>query len=235
MLNLLRLNLQFFSADTGGEGGADQTDTNQSGGTGTGTETPPGADESQSTGEPDKTFSQEDVNNIASRETKKAQEKLFKDLGIEDFKSAKEGMKKFQEWQEAQKSEADKQTEKLTNLEKSHADVESEKETYKAQINAFKAGVNADSVEDVVTLAKTLVTKETDMDAAIQQVIEKYPHFGEVKQQEEDPGKPKFSTGKHSTGGTQLSQTDFNGMTYAEKVALKQNSPEVYKSLSGQK
>lgn len=177
---LLRLDLQHFAE------GDPPTDPSSGG-----TETdPPGEG---------KTFTQDDVNNIATRESRKAQEKVFKDLGIEDFESAKEGMQKFQEWQDAQKTDADKQAEKLTNLEKSHAEIESERETYKAQINAFKAGVNADSVEDVVTLAKTLVTEETDMDAAIKQVIEKYPHFGEVKQQEGEPGTPKFSTGQHTT------------------------------------
>src|SRR5690625_6266165 len=56
----------------------------------------------------DNTFSQEDVNNIVAREAKKAQEKLLKQLGIEDFDNAKEGFQKFQEWQESQKTEAEK-------------------------------------------------------------------------------------------------------------------------------
>src|SRR5690606_39528585 len=38
-----------------------------------------------------KLFTQEDVNRIAAREAKEAQEKLLKQLGIEDFESAKEG------------------------------------------------------------------------------------------------------------------------------------------------
>src|SRR5690625_276890 len=39
-----------------------------------------------------KTFTQEDVNNIATKEARKAQEKVFKELGIEDFENAKEGL-----------------------------------------------------------------------------------------------------------------------------------------------
>lgn len=189
--DLLRLNLQHFAeGDPPADPPAgDPTPTDPPSGGNNPTDPP--------AGEPDKTFSQEDVNNIATKEARKAQEKLFKELGIEDFDNAKEGMKQFKEWQDAQKTEAEKQTEKLTNLEKSHADVQSENQTLKAQVSAVKAGVNADSVEDVVTLAKNLVSDDVDMDAAIKKVMEKYPHFaGENQEQEE--GKPSFSTGKHS-------------------------------------
>ena len=47
---------------------------------------------------PAKTFTQDDVNSVAAKEAKKAQEKLLKQLGITDFENAKEGMQKFQQW-----------------------------------------------------------------------------------------------------------------------------------------
>lgn len=148
--------------------------------------------------EPVKTFTQEDVNNIATKESRKAQEKLFKDLGIEDFEDAKEGMKKFQEWQESQKTEAEKKDEKLTNLEKEHLSIKSENELLKAQISASKQGVTPESIEDVVVLAKSLVTEEISIDKAIEMVVEKYPHFAVVQEVEEDNKIPRFSTGEHT-------------------------------------
>ncbi len=198
MLNLLRLNLQYFAADGGGAGAGgtegNQDPNNDPGGQGTegnggtGDGTPPGDD---------KSFTQEDVNNIAAKEARKAQEQVFEELGIKDFENAKEGMEKFRDWQESQKTDAEKQAEKLTNLEKDHATVSAENNTLKAQISAMKAGVNGDSVEDVVALAERLVTEDVDMDRAIQEVIKKYPHFAEA--QEENPeGKPRITPGKHS-------------------------------------
>src|SRR5690554_3519557 len=142
-------------------------------------------------------FRQEDVNNIVAKEAKKAQEKLLKQLGIDDFKSAKEGMEKFREWQESQKTEAEKQAEQLQKLQTDYNSVSEENASLKAQIAAMKAGVKADSVEDVVVLAKTLVDDETDMDSAIKKVIEKYPHFAEEKQEQ----KPSFTTGQHTKEG----------------------------------
>ena len=152
---------------------------------------------------PEKTFTQEDVNNLIKRESSKQQEKLLKELGISDFKDAKDGLSKFREWQESQKTEQEKQADRLKELETNHTATTEENTVLKAQISAMKAGVKAESVEDVVTLAKTLVNDETDMNAAIAKVVEKYPHFAqqEVAQQEEEP-KPKFSQGQYGTQQT---------------------------------
>src|SRR5690554_5439248 len=134
-----------------------------------------------------KLFTQEDVNRIAAREAKEAQEKLLKQLGIEDFESAKEGLQKFREWQEAQKTEAEKQAERLKKLEESN-------QTLKAQLAALEAGVNPDSVADVVILAKNMMSDDLDMKGAIQKVLEKYPHFKASAKEEQ---KPTFTTGEH--------------------------------------
>ncbi|EGL82098.1 hypothetical protein CathTA2_2461 [Caldalkalibacillus thermarum TA2.A1] len=188
-----RMKLQYFAE--GGEGGGqnpeggqrDQQPTDEQG-------TEQGSNQQQ---QQQNTFTQEDVNNIVAKEAKKAQEKLLKQLGIEDFNSAKEGLQKFKEWQESQKTEAEKQAERLQKLETDYQTVTSENETLKAQLSAMKAGVNPDSVEDVVTLAKNLVSDEVDMDQAIQKVLEKYPHF-KAQQEPQQEQKPTFTTGQHT-------------------------------------
>src|SRR5690606_14787496 len=95
----LPLNLQFFAED--GESG-DQAPANEQ----------PGEQNEQTGTAPEKAeekiFRQEDVNNIVAREVKKTQEKLLKELGIDDFENAKEGLQKFREWQELQKTEQEK-------------------------------------------------------------------------------------------------------------------------------
>lgn len=148
----------------------------------------------------EKVFKQEDVNNIVAKEAKKAQEKLLKQLGIEDFDSAKDGLAKFREWQESQKTEQEKQAEKLQVLEGEKTTLSEENASLKAQISAMKAGVKPDSVEDVVVLAKNLVNDDVDMDAAIKLVVEKYPQFSH--QEQENEPKPQFTTGQHQSGGS---------------------------------
>lgn len=188
----LRLDLQFFADQDGGN------DPN-GGGVPNGGDTPngdPNNTPNNQPNDPPKTFTQEDVNNIVAREAKKAQEKLLKQLGIEDFNSAKEGLQKFKEWQESQKTEAQKQAERLQQLEQQFTAVQQEKEALAAQLAAVKAGVHADFVEDVVVLAQRLVNDDTTLEEAITKVIEKYPHFKEAQQQQQDQ-KPQFSIGTH--------------------------------------
>jgi len=187
------LDLQFFAEDGGQPQGGQPAGEPP-------TDPTPAAQEPPK--EPEKLFTQEDVRNIAAREAKKAQEKIFKELGIEDFKSAKEGFQKFREWQESQKTEAQKQAERLQQLEQQFNAVQQEKETLLAQLAAVKAGVHADFVEDVIVLAQRLVDEETTIDDAIAKVIEKYPHFKEAPQQPEQQPKPTFTVGTHQKSST---------------------------------
>ncbi|MGF3141263.1 hypothetical protein ACQV2S_01180 [Facklamia sp. P13064] len=143
-------------------------------------------------------FSQEDVNNVVARETKKATENLLKELGIEDFENAKDGLQKFREWKNSQKTEAEKQSEKLQAAITDKEQIAEENSTLKAQISAYKLGVKDDSLEDVIQLAKAKVTDDITIDDAIKQVVEKYPHFKEAKEDDSNT-KPKFVVGKNPT------------------------------------
>ena len=60
---------------------------------------------------------QSQVNGLIAKEVKAATEKLLKDMGVEDFKSAKEGIAKAKEIAEAQKTEAQKLSERNAELE----------------------------------------------------------------------------------------------------------------------
>lgn len=146
-----------------------------------------------------KSFSQEDVNAIAAKEAKKAQEAMLKKLGIEDFDNAKDGLAKFREWQDAQKSDAEKQTEAFNKAQADLDAARSEANGYKAEIAALKNDVDPESLNDVVTLASNLVSEDVTIDDAIKQVVEKYPHFKKSTLVDEggegDRKKPNFSAG----------------------------------------
>lgn len=199
MNSFLPVSLTFFSADTGNENG-DQTQNNSGGqeppnnteqtNQGTGDQTPP----------EDKTFTQEDVNNVVAKESRKATEKVLKDLGIEDFENAKEGMEKFKEWQESQQTEQEKQEKAMKSLQMDNESLKQEKQTLVSQISAMKAGVKGESVEDVVALAERRVTDKVSIDDAIKQVIKDYPHFTNVAaENNESDNKPNFLSGQHGS------------------------------------
>lgn len=207
----LEIDLQFFADPAGGN--SEPTDPAGTNPGANNDQTPPANQESADTQEgqdkdlapqkdepkPEKTLTQSEVNKLIAKEAKKAQEKLLKQLGVEDFNSAKDGLAKFKEWQDSQKTEAEKQAERLQQLEADLNSVNQENENLKAQLSAVRAGVDAEYVEDVIVLAQRYVTEDVTIDDAIGKVIEKYPHFkGEQEEPKpNDPPAPKFSSGQH--------------------------------------
>lgn len=142
----------------------------------------------------EKTFTQEQVKGIAAKESKKAQENLLKELGIDDFESAKEGLQKFKEYQESQKSEAEKKEEALKAKDEEINSIRSKHDSLLAENSALKLGVKEEFLEDVITLARAKVTDEVTIDTAMKDVISKYPHFTSTVK-EEEVSKPKFIVG----------------------------------------
>jgi hypothetical protein len=93
--------------------------------------TEPAVDETTKTEE---MIPQSQVNGIVAKETKQAIEKLIKDLGVEDVKSAKDGLSKLKEMQEAQKTETEKLAEKNAELEETLTIAQLEARTIKIEM-----------------------------------------------------------------------------------------------------
>lgn len=158
---------KLMEADTGANGGSD-----------TGNDTPP-ADGDKSTQTEEKTFTQADV------------DKMIKERLAREKKNqlSKEELEEYKAWKESQKTEEEKRNEALTNAEKARIEAEEKAAALEAKVTALSKGVVATSVDDVVTLAKAMVTEEVTIEQAIDKVLEKYPSFkGEQQQQEDNKG-----------------------------------------------
>lgn len=167
-----RLGMKLAQDDGAGNGGAgsEPNSTNNLDGEGEGTE--------ETNPKEEKTFTQEEVN------------RMIKDRVAREKKGqlSKEELKAYQDWKESQKTEAQKQSEALTNAEKAKQDAEERANTLEAKVTCLSKGVLADNVDDVVILAKAMVSNDITMDQAVDKVLEKYPSFKRVQQQEESKG-----------------------------------------------
>jgi len=191
----LPLDLQFFAEETEGETNQQENNTQE-------TNQQESAGDTQSQNEA-KTFTQDELNSFLAKQKNDTQNKVLKQLGFENVEKAKESILKLREFEESQKTEQEKQAERLKELETNQSTLSDENSVLKAQISAMKAGVIADYVTDVVTLAKTMVSDDVDMDTAISKIVEKYPHFAQKEEsQQQEQSKPKFSQGKHGTQST---------------------------------
>lgn len=78
---------------------------------------------------------------------------LLKELGVTDYKTAKEELDAYRKSIEANKTEIDKEREARATAEQSAADNLRRAEHYEACLTAIKVGANAETVDDLVTIA----------------------------------------------------------------------------------
>lgn len=181
----------------------------------------------------EKTFSQEDVTRVGKKEHRSGYAKAIKDLGFADVESAKEALKAYEEWQESQKTEADKQTELIASKDKELTEALDANKRLEAKLSALTQGVNADSVDDVIALSERLVNEDMTIDEAIKQIVGKYPQFATSPNITEK--KPTFTVvdNPSASAKTDMSKEQFKEMTYMERLELKQTNPKLYEQLKG--
>lgn len=175
--------LQFFAADDGGsEGGANGAGEGGDGGNpGTGNQS-------------GKTFTQEDVNALLKKEKESAKKALLKELGVEDAKSAKEGLAKYKEILEKDKTETQKAQDTANAAEKAKQKAEKRAILAEAKVEVLSAGCKPDYLDDVITLAMTKVSDDKDLAAVVKEMKEdsKYSAFF---------GESDSGSGDKGTGG----------------------------------
>lgn len=161
---------RFMEADNGAGSGAN---------TGNAETTETKEDTQETTQTEEKTFTQADV------------DKLIQDRIAREKKNqlSKEELKAYNEWKESQKTEEEKKNEALTNAEKARLAAEEKATALEAKVTCLSKGVVADSVDDVVTLAKAMATDELTIEQAIDKVLEKYPSFKAAQEQQQEQNK----------------------------------------------
>ncbi|SHJ52239.1 hypothetical protein SAMN02745163_02060 [Clostridium cavendishii DSM 21758] len=166
-----RFKRMFFQADNGaGEGGSTEETTKET------TET---NEETKEETKEEKTFTQAELDTIVKERISRATKGQL----------SKEEIKAYNEWKESQKTEEEKKNEAFTNAEKARIAAEEKATALEAKVTCLSKGVTANSVDDVVVLAKAMVTEEVTIEQAIDKVLEKYPSFkGEQQQQEQQKG-----------------------------------------------
>lgn len=175
--NTLRyIGLQFFAEGSGDNGGSegsggseDHNPENNSGDQG-----------SEGTGgKSGKTFTQSDVNRLLKAEKEAAKKALLKELGVEDAKSAKEGLAKYKEILDKDKTDAQKANEALGTETKAKEEAEKRALLAEAKVEVLSAGCKPDYLDDVITLAMNRVSNDKDLTAVVKEMREdsKYSAF----------------------------------------------------------
>ena len=160
-----------------------------------GNESGAGGDNNQGTGnQSGKTFTQEDVKALLKKEKESAKKALLKELGVEDAKSAKEGLAKYKEILEKDKTETQKAQATANAAAKAKQEAEKRAIMAEAKVEVLSAGCKPEYLEDVITLALRKVSDDKDLAAVVKEMKEgpKYSAFF---------GESDSGSGDKGTGG----------------------------------
>lgn len=144
-----------------------------------------------------KTFTQEEVNAMLNKEKKKM--------------PSKEDLKAFREWQEAQKTDAEKQKE----LTQKMTDTESENTSLKQEIQVLKSGVNIDDVDYILFKVSKM---EGEFEDNLKDFLKTNPKYLQTKKDTEE------TTTTNGTSVKKLNEEANSGVN----AILKQKHPNLF-------
>lgn len=148
-------------------------------------------------GKSEKTFTQDQVNRMMTREKNQGRNAVYKELGI-DPKDTKT-VAQFKAFIESQKTEEQKAAEKESADKAKQAESEHRVAVAEAKAEAMMMGVKPQYVEDAVTLVLAKLGEDTDVKTLLGELKTKYPiWFGES---DDDKG-AKGKTGQKGTGSS---------------------------------
>lgn len=149
----------------------------------------------------DRTFTQDQVNRMMTREKNQGKAAAYKELGIDPSNTRM--VKMFQAFIESQKTDEQKELEKDIEVKEKQKEAERRVIMAEAKAEAMMLGVKSQYVEDAVTLALSKIKDDnTDLKTILTELKEKYAVWFEEPEDDDDKGKDKQKTGKKGTGAS---------------------------------
>ena len=147
-----------------------------------------------------KTFTQDQVNRMMTREKNQGRNTVYKELGIDPKDSKMVNM--FKAFIESQKTDEQKASEKEAENQSKMNEAEKRAQVAEAKAEAMMLGVKSQYVEDVVTLALAKMTEDSDLKTIIGEFKTKYPVWFGESSEEDSKSKDKGKTGQKGTGSS---------------------------------
>ena len=161
-------------------------------------------------GKSGKTFTQEQVNKMMTREKNQGRSAALNELGIDPKDSKMVAMVKA--FTDSQKTDEQKTAEKDAENQSRMNEAEQRAKVAEAKAEAMMLGVKTQYVDDVVTLALAKMTEDSDLKTIIGEFKTKYPiWFGESGDDDKDKSKDKGKTGQKGTGSSVKTSKESKG------------------------
>ena len=150
----------------------------------------------------DKTFTQDQVNRMMTREKNQGRNAVYKELGINPKDTKAIAMVKA--LIDSQKTDEQKAAEKESENQTKMNEAERRAQVAEAKAEAMMLGVKTQYVDDVVIIALAKMTEDSDLKTIIGEFKTKYPiWFGESSEEDDkNTDKGKGKTGQRGTGSS---------------------------------
>lgn len=183
--------------NTDGQQGTDNNQNQQNQGNGGNT-----GDQNQQQNTGAKTFTQDEVNAIGTREKNQGKNSILKMFGCADEKTAKAEAEEFRKWKESQKTEEEKKNEAAQQLKDSAAESEKRAIAAENKLSALTAGVSAESIDDALAIALLKVTEEKPLDKVFEE-MKKEPRYAGFFGASQSSSDGTGSSASHNKGNQQ--------------------------------
>ena len=209
--SLKSIGLQFFAEGAGEQQNAQNQQTPSQETQSKPTSAQDNTQQSQTDG---KQYTQEQLNSMMAREKRTARQALLKELGYDtkDDKSFGDALAEIRKNLDAGKTQQQLDREAKQQAENKLKEAEAKASRLELKVAALAAGVKADAVEDVITLAVSKIDENTTIDKVLADFKTKYPaFFGETTtgRGTGSPTNPPRKGGNTSEGmGKRLAQTN---------------------------
>lgn len=147
-----------------------------------------------------KTFTQEQVTKMMTREKNQGRNAAYKEMGI-DPKDSKM-VKMFKAFVDSQKTDDQKAAEEESKNQAELNEANQRALVAEAKAEALMLGVKPQHVDDIVTLALSKMTEDSDMKTIIGEFKTKYPVWFGESDDEDDKKDNKGKVGQKGTGSS---------------------------------
>ena len=148
----------------------------------------------------EKTFTQDQVNRMMTREKNQGRNAALKELGIDPKDSKMVAMVKAMI--SSQKTDEQKQAEAAKENQDKINEAEQRAVVAEAKAEAMTLGVKSQFVDDVVTLALAKMTEDSDLKTIIGEFKTKYPVWFGTDSSDDEKDDKKGKTGQKGTGSS---------------------------------
>lgn len=165
----------------------------------------------QQNAEPEKTFTQTEVNAMMAKEKKSGKSAAFKALGFANEEDAKNKLAAYDDYMRKQKTDSENLADDLAKEKATNAELTNQVLDANVKIALMSKGANPAYIDELMVLAKSKISDDNSIDVVIEELKKKTPVFFE---------NTNFGTGTGNSPGHQKQQN--NGVSLGASLA-KQN------------